>query len=53
MSDWFHMTDFTWFMLWKGLAICALAFLIPFIYGLVTGKSLLEARRERRDREDR
>ena len=39
--------DFTDYMIWKAVALCALAFLGNFFYSFFTGKSIAQVRRDR------
>ncbi|WP_256354640.1 MULTISPECIES: hypothetical protein [unclassified Variovorax] len=41
--------DFTGFLLWKAIALVVIAFVGNFLHTLITGRSIEEARRERRD----
>ncbi|KWT94692.1 hypothetical protein WDL1CHR_02075 [Variovorax sp. WDL1] len=36
---------FTEFLIWKAIGLCVLAFVVSFVYRLITGRSLTEARR--------
>lgn len=40
---------FTEFLFWKAVALVVIVGVVNFVYTLITGKSLTEARRERKE----
>lgn len=41
--------DYTDYLIYKGLILCGLAFIVNFIYGLFTGQSLSQAHRDKEE----
>jgi hypothetical protein len=44
--------DFTDYMIWKAVALCALAFLGNFFYSFFTGKSITQVRRDKQQAQE-
>jgi uncharacterized SAM-binding protein YcdF (DUF218 family) len=44
---------FTDYLIWKAIGLCILAFVVSFLYRLITGRSLTEARRGREEEREK